>query len=124
MGFFEKLKNGLKKTKQSVLGQVDNIFKSFIKVDEDMLEELEEVLIASDIGVNVTEEIIETLRENIKEKRISEPQNAKNELISTIPLTELIIFASPVLATILVPILAFIFLSTSSLNWIFFACSS
>ena len=82
MGFFEKLKDGLKKTKQSVLGQVDNIFKSFVKVDEDMLEELEEVLIASDIGVNVTEEIIETLRENIKDKRISEPLEAKNELIS------------------------------------------
>ncbi len=82
MGFFERLKDGLKKTKQSVLGQVDNIFKSFVKVDEDMLEELEEVLIASDIGVNVTEEIIETLRENIKEKRISEPEDAKNELIS------------------------------------------
>ena len=82
MGFFDRLKDGLKKTKQSVLGQVDNIFKSFVKVDEDMLEELEEVLIASDIGVNVTEQIIDTLRENIKDKRISEPEDAKNELIS------------------------------------------
>lgn len=82
MGFFERLKNGLGKTKNSVLGQVNNIFKSFVKVDEDMLEELEEVLIASDLGINVTEEIIDTLRENIKEKRINEPEEAKNELIS------------------------------------------
>ena len=53
-----------------------------------MLEELEEVLIASDLGINVTEEIIDSLRENIKEKRINEPEEAKNELISI--LTEII----------------------------------
>ena len=64
MGFFERLKQGLKKTKESILGQVNNIFKSFSKVDEDMLEELEEVLIASDVGVGVTSDIIEKLRSN------------------------------------------------------------
>ncbi len=82
MGFFERLKQGLKKTKESILGQVNNIFKSFSKVDEDMLEELEEVLIASDVGVGVTSDIIEKLREAIKEKRISDPELARTELMS------------------------------------------
>ena len=82
MGFFERLKQGLKKTKESILGQVNNIFKSFSKVDEDMLEELEEVLIASDVGVGVTSGIIEKLREAIKEKHISEPEIARTELMS------------------------------------------
>ena len=82
MGFFERLKQGLKKTKESILGQVNNIFKSFSKVDEDMLEELEEVLIASDVGVGVTSDIIEKLRQAIKEKHISEPEIARTELMS------------------------------------------
>ena len=82
MGFFERLKQGLKKTKESILGQVNNIFKSFSKVDEDMLEELEEVLIASDVGVGVTSDIIEKLCEAIKEKRISDPELARTELMS------------------------------------------
>ncbi len=81
-GFFDRLKDGLKKTKQSVFGQINDIFKNFVKVDEDMLEELEEVLIASDVGINITEEIIEKLRDVIKTKRISEPETAKQELIS------------------------------------------
>ena len=82
MGFFERLKQGLKKTKESILGQVNNIFKSFSKVDEDMLVELEEVLIASDVGVGVTSDIIEKLRQAIKEKHISEPEIARTELMS------------------------------------------
>lgn len=81
MGFFDKLKNGLKKTKESVFGQINDIFKSFVKVDEELLEELEEVLIASDVGVTITEEIIETLRDTIKTKRLSEVEDVKNELI-------------------------------------------
>ena len=75
MGFFERLKQGLKKTKESILGQVNNIFKSFSKVDEDMLEELEEVLIASDVGVGVTSDIIEKLRQAIKEKMCIRDRN-------------------------------------------------
>ncbi len=82
MGFFDKLLDGLKKTKDSVFGQVDSLFKSFVKVDEDMLEELEEILIASDVGVPVTESVIESLRDAIRDKRISEPEEAKNELIA------------------------------------------
>ena len=82
MGFFERLKEGLRKTKESIFGQVNSIFKHFAKVDEEMLEELEEVLIASDLGVNVTETIIETLRDRIKEKRITDPEEARRELIA------------------------------------------
>ena len=82
MGFFDRLKNGLKKTKESVLGQVNDIFKSFIKVDEDMLEELEDILIQSDTGINTTMLIIEQLRDVIKTKRISQPEEAKAELMN------------------------------------------
>ncbi len=84
MSFFDKLKAGLKKTKESIFGQVNSIFKAFVKVDEEMLEELEEILIASDVGVTNTEDIIEKLRDAIKEKRISEPEDARVELISII----------------------------------------
>lgn len=82
MGFFERLKQGLRKTKESILGQVSSIFQSFTKVDEEMLEELEEVLIASDLGVSVTEKVIESLRDRIKEERITDPEDARLALIS------------------------------------------
>ena len=84
MSFFEKLKQGLKKTKESVFGQINDIFKAFVKVDEDMLEELEEILIASDIGFESSEEIIEQLRDVLKTKRIQDPALAKEELIAII----------------------------------------
>lgn len=86
-GFFERLKEGLKRTRDSVFGQINDIFKSFVKVDEDMLEELEEVLIASDVGINITSEIIDELRDRIKSKHITEPENAKNELIDILEST-------------------------------------
>lgn len=82
MGFFDRLKEGLKKTKDSVLGQINDIFKSFHRVDEDMLEELEEILIGADIGVEVSCEIIEILRDRIKEERITEPEDARDALMS------------------------------------------
>ena len=81
MGFFEKLKEGLTKTKQSIFRQVNDIFKHFVKVDEEMLEELEEILIAADVGFTATEEIIERLRDTIKEKRIQKPEEAKEALM-------------------------------------------
>ena len=82
MGFFEKLKAGLKKTKDAVFKQVNDVFKHFVKVDEEMLEELEEALIAADVGVDATEEIIDALRDKIKEDRIKEPEEAKEALIN------------------------------------------
>ncbi len=81
MGFFDKLKAGLAKTKNAVFKQVNDIFKHFVSVDEDMLEELEEALIAADVGFEATEEIIERLRDTIKEKRIKEPEEAKTALM-------------------------------------------
>jgi len=81
MGFFEKLKNGLFKTKSAIVGKIDNLFKSFRKVDEDLFEELEELLISADIGVNTTEEILDELRDSVKENKIKEPEDVKKELL-------------------------------------------
>lgn len=80
MGFFEKLKAGLAKTKNAVFGPLESLFKSFSKVDEEMLEELEEILITADVGVNVTESILDELREKIKKEKISEPMAVKDVL--------------------------------------------
>ncbi len=80
MGFFEKLKAGLSKTKNAVFGPLESLFKSFSKVDEEMLEELEEILITADVGVNVTESILDELRERIKKEKISEPMAVKEVL--------------------------------------------
>ena len=75
MAFLDKLKNGLMKTKNALFGQVDNILKAFVRVDEDMLDELEELLITADVGVGATEEIIEELRERIKDGRLKEKED-------------------------------------------------
>ena len=69
MGFFDKLKNGLNKTKTSFDEKINNVFKNFRKVDEAFLDELEEVLIMSDIGMNTSIKIISNLREKIKKKK-------------------------------------------------------
>ena len=81
MSFFDKLKSGLAKTKSSIFSQVDNLFKAFVRVDEDLLEELEELLIAADVGFESTEEIIDKLREKIKDERLSDPEQTKQALI-------------------------------------------
>lgn len=70
MTFLEKLKNGLNKTKSAIFGQIDNMLKSFVHIDEDTLDELEEVLIGADVGVSASEEIIEELRGRIRDNRI------------------------------------------------------
>ena len=80
MGFFERLKQGLGKTKNSIVKQVDNLFKAFVKVDEDFLEELEELLILADLGANVAVEIIDELRQRIKDERLQDSQEVKNAL--------------------------------------------
>ena len=82
MGFFEKLKNGLFKTKNAIVDKIDGLFKRFAKVDEDLFDELEELLISADIGVNTTEEILDELRDTVKENRIKEAEDVKNELYS------------------------------------------
>lgn len=80
MGFFDKLKAGLSKTKNAFVSQVDNLFKSFVKVDEELFEELEELLICSDVGVNTTEEILERLRDRVKSERMTDGEEVKNAL--------------------------------------------
>ena len=70
MAFLDKLKAGLAKTKKAIFGQIDEVLKAFVKVDEDLLEELEELLIMADVGVGATEEIIERLREAIKDGKL------------------------------------------------------
>ncbi|MBR2387483.1 MAG: signal recognition particle-docking protein FtsY [Clostridia bacterium] len=80
MAFLDKLKSGLAKTKNAIFGQVDNIVRAFVKVDEDLLDELEELLICSDVGVNATEEIIDELRERIKDGRLKEKEQVTETL--------------------------------------------
>ncbi len=80
MGFFDRLKQGLAKTKNTVLGQVDNILKAFVKVDEDLLEELEEILICADMGFETTEEIMDELREAVRDGRLKEAAQVKEAL--------------------------------------------
>lgn len=74
MGFFERLKAGLTKTKNAVFGQIHNLLKHFVRVDEEMMEELEELLISADVGVNVALEVVEELREAIKEEGLKTPE--------------------------------------------------
>ena len=72
MGFLDKLKAGLSKTKNAIFGQIDEVLKAFVKIDEDLLDELEELLIMSDVGVGATEEIMERLRDDVKSGRLKE----------------------------------------------------
>ena len=80
MAFLDKLKSGLAKTKNALFGQIDSVLKAFVKVDEELLEELEELLIMADVGVNATEEIIEELRERIKDGRLKEKEDVTSAL--------------------------------------------
>ena len=80
MGFFDKLKNGLNKTKTSFDDKINNVFKNFRKVDENFLDELEEVLIMSDIGMDTSIKIISSLRERIKKEKIQDEEDVKQAL--------------------------------------------
>ena len=80
MGFFNKLKIGLEKTKSSLSDKMNDVFSNFRKVDEDLLEELEEILIMSDIGVETSTEIISRLRNRIKLEKISDEEGVKTAL--------------------------------------------
>ena len=80
MGFFDKLKSGLTKTKESINEKINDVFSNFRKVDEDFLEELEEILIMSDIGVETSTKIIQNLRERIKKEKIEDEEDVKKAL--------------------------------------------
>ena len=80
MGFFDKLKNGLTKTKDAFFGQVSDVLKSFRRVDEALLEELEELLICADMGAETAMSVVDELREKIKEDKITEADQVKDAL--------------------------------------------
>ena len=80
MGFFDKLKNGLTKTKKSFDEKINNVFSNFRKVDEEFLDELEEILIMSDIGMDKSIKIINNLRNRIKKEKIEDEEAVKQAL--------------------------------------------
>ncbi len=84
MGFFERLKQGLSKTSKNISSKIDSVLAAFGKIDEDLFEELEEALIMADIGVDTTTEIIERLRKEVRQGRITKPDEIKTQLVEII----------------------------------------
>ncbi len=84
VSLFDRLKQGLTKAKQGITDRVDEVLKSYTKVDEELLEDLEEVLITADVGVNTTMEIMEKLEDAIRSKKITDPQDVREELKSIV----------------------------------------
>ena len=80
MSFFEKLKRGLQKTKNALFKPFSDLFKSLRRIDEDLMEELEEILVCADVGAVTTDEILTKLREEIKENKIKDSEDVKNSL--------------------------------------------
>lgn len=80
MGFFDKLKQGMNKTKISFDEKINNVFSNFRKVDEEFLDELEEILIMSDIGMDTSVKIIDNLRERIKKEKLQDEEDVKQAL--------------------------------------------
>ena len=76
MGFFDRLKAGLSKTKDAIFGRLHDLFRGYAKVDEDLLEELEELLFSADIGAYATDTILERLRQRVREEDLTEPEQA------------------------------------------------
>ena len=83
-GFFSKLVKGLTKTRNSIISGIDNIFSGFSSIDEDFYDEIEEILIMGDLGVNTTSKIVEDLRRKVKDNKIKEPSECKALLIESI----------------------------------------
>ncbi len=84
MGFFARLKNGLGKTRNNIVYEMDSVFTKHLKIDDDFYEELEEVLITGDIGVHATEDILNQLKIQIKKNHIKKPIACKDILIQSI----------------------------------------
>ena len=83
-GFFSRLKEGLTKTRNNIVSSIDAVFGGFSTIDEDFYEELEEILIMGDIGINATTSILEHLKEQVAEQHIKEPSQCKQLLIDSI----------------------------------------
>lgn len=84
MGFFSKIKEGLKKTRDSVVGQIDSMLKSFTKIDEALFEELEELLVMGDVGVHTSQRITQQLRERVKKEGVADPLEIHRLLEETV----------------------------------------
>ena len=83
-GFFKRLVSGLTKTRDNIVSGFDPIFNGFSHIDDDFYEELEEILVMGDIGIRATEEIIENLKQKVKENHIKEPADCRELLINSI----------------------------------------
>ena len=83
-GFFARLKEGLAKTRNHIVRGIDAVFSGFSAIDDDFYEELEEILIMGDIGVNATTEIVGRLKRQVKEQHLKTPQECKQLLIDGI----------------------------------------
>ena len=81
MGFFSKIKEGLKKTRDHVVNQIDSMLKSFRKIDEELFEELEELLVMGDVGVTTAQKICDILRDKVKEDKIEDPAEIRKLLM-------------------------------------------
>lgn len=84
MGFFGKLFEGLTKARKNIMSGLDQVFSGFSKIDDDFYEEIEEILVMADLGINTTSEIIESLKIKVKEQHIKEPAACKQLLVDTI----------------------------------------
>lgn len=84
MGFFNKIKEGLKKTRDAVIGQIDSMLKSFTKIDDELFEELEELLVMGDVGVPTAEKICEELKKKVKKEGIKNPNEIHRLLEETV----------------------------------------
>ena len=84
MGFFSKIKEGLKKTRDAVVGQIDTMLKSFTKIDEELFEELEELLVMGDVGIATATKITDELRKKVKKQGIKDPNEIHRLLEETV----------------------------------------
>lgn len=84
MGFFSKIKEGLKKTRNAVVGQIDSMLKSFKKIDDELFEELEELLVMGDVGVHTAEKICDELKDRVKKEGIKDPEEINRLLEETV----------------------------------------
>ena len=83
-GFFRRLAAGLSKTRSSIVSGFDSVFSGYSKIDDDFYEEIEEILIMGDVGIKATTDIIDDLKEKVKERRISDPQECRELLMESI----------------------------------------
>ena len=83
-GFFRRLAEGLSKTRNNIVSGMDAIFNGFSDIDDDFYDEIEEILVMGDIGINATTSIIENLKKKVKEQHIKKPEECKELLINSI----------------------------------------